>query len=58
MSIQVVNNNLRPEIPKKTPENFQRLIRKCWVIDYLNEIRIEILKKDPHLKKLSKILNK
>ena len=32
VSIEVVNNDLRPTIPKKTPENFAKLIRKSWVI--------------------------
>jgi len=32
VSIEVVQNDLRPNIPKKTPEMFQRLMRKCWVI--------------------------
>jgi mitogen-activated protein kinase kinase kinase 9 len=30
VSIEVVNNDLRPTIPKKTPENFAKLVRKCW----------------------------
>jgi hypothetical protein len=30
VSIEVVNNDLRPNIPKKTPETFARLMKKCW----------------------------
>ena len=30
VSIEVLNNDLRPQIPKKTPENYARLIKKCW----------------------------
>lgn len=30
MSIEVLNNDLRPNIPKKTPEAFARLMKKCW----------------------------
>ena len=31
VSVEVLNNDLRPTIPKKTPENFAKLMRKCWV---------------------------
>lgn len=30
VSIEVLNNDLRPPIPKKTPENFAKLMRRCW----------------------------
>jgi len=30
VSIEVVQNDLRPNIPKKTPEMFVRLMRRCW----------------------------
>lgn len=30
MSLEVLNNDLRPPIPKKTPECFAKLMRKCW----------------------------
>ncbi|MBS1889986.1 MAG: protein kinase [Actinobacteria bacterium] len=26
----MANNHLRPPIPKKTPEAFARLMKKCW----------------------------
>lgn len=30
MSIEVLNNDYRPSIPKKTPEPFAKLTRRCW----------------------------
>lgn len=30
MSIEVLNNDLRPPIPKKTPESYVKLMRRCW----------------------------
>ena len=30
MSLEVVNNDLRPTIPKNTPEMFAKLMKKCW----------------------------
>ncbi len=30
VSLEVLNNDLRPPIPKKTPEPFAKLMRKCW----------------------------
>ncbi len=30
VSVHVVQNGLRPEIPRKTPEPFARLMTKCW----------------------------
>lgn len=30
VSIEVLNNDLRPSIPKKTPEAFSRLMKRCW----------------------------
>lgn len=30
MSIEVVNNDLRPPIPKKTPDSWIKLMKKCW----------------------------
>lgn len=30
VSLEVVNNNLRPKIPKNTPEHFARLMIRCW----------------------------
>lgn len=30
VSIEVLNNDLRPPIPKKTPENYSKLMRRCW----------------------------
>lgn len=31
VSIDVVKYDLRPEIPKGTPEPFMKLIKRCWV---------------------------
>lgn len=31
VSIEVVENNLRPDIPAKTPDAYAKLMRKCWV---------------------------
>jgi len=31
VSIEVVNNDLRPSIPKKTPDGWAKLMKKCWV---------------------------
>ena len=28
--MEVLNNGLRPSIPKKTPENWVKLMRRCW----------------------------
>ena len=33
VSQEVVKNNLRPKIPKDTPEPMVRLIKKCWEAD-------------------------
>ena len=30
VSLDVVNNDLRPQIPKSTPEPFVKLMKKCW----------------------------
>ena len=30
MSLDVVNNDLRPHIPKNTPESFAKLMKRCW----------------------------
>lgn len=30
VSLDVVNNDLRPKIPDGTPEPFAKLMRKCW----------------------------
>ena len=30
VSMEVLNNDLRPKIPKNTPECFVRLMKKCW----------------------------
>lgn len=30
VSLDVVNNNLRPTIPKSTPESFARIMKVCW----------------------------
>ena len=30
VSIEVLNNDLRPPIPKKTPESYVKLMRRCW----------------------------
>lgn len=30
VSIEVVNNDLRPPIPKKTPDGWIKLMKKCW----------------------------
>ena len=30
VSIEVLNNDLRPPIPKKTPESFAKLMKRCW----------------------------
>ena len=30
VSQEVVNNDLRPNIPKSTPESFAKLMKKCW----------------------------
>ena len=30
VSWEVINNNIRPKIPQKTPEPFARLMKKCW----------------------------
>lgn len=30
VSLEVVNNDLRPNIPKSTPESFAKLMKKCW----------------------------
>jgi hypothetical protein len=30
VSMEVLNNDLRPAIPKKTPDAFVRLMKKCW----------------------------
>ena len=31
VSIDVIKYDLRPEIPKSTPEVFAKLIKRCWV---------------------------
>jgi mitogen-activated protein kinase kinase kinase 9 len=31
VSLEVVNNDLRPPIPKKTPEAWVKCMRRCWV---------------------------
>ena len=28
--MEVLNKDMRPPIPKKTPEGFSKLMRKCW----------------------------
>jgi len=28
--MEVLNKDLRPQIPKKTPESFAKLMRRCW----------------------------
>jgi len=28
--MEVLNNDLRPPVPKKTPDSFAKLMRKCW----------------------------
>lgn len=30
VSIEVLNNDMRPTIPKKTPDAFAKLMKKCW----------------------------
>ena len=30
VSIEVTSKNLRPKIPQNCPENFARLMKKCW----------------------------
>ena len=30
VSLDVLNNDFRPTIPKKTPEVFARLTKRCW----------------------------
>lgn len=30
VSMEVLNNDLRPPVPKKTPEVFAKLMRRCW----------------------------
>lgn len=30
VSMEVLNNDLRPSVPKKTPEAFARLMKRCW----------------------------
>lgn len=30
VSLDVVNNDLRPQIPKNTPEPFAKLMKRCW----------------------------
>lgn len=30
MSLDVLNNDFRPTLPKKTPEVFARLAKRCW----------------------------
>jgi mitogen-activated protein kinase kinase kinase 9 len=34
VSIEVLNNDMRPVIPKKTPECWIKLMKKCWDRDY------------------------
>lgn len=33
VSEAVLNYELRPQIPKKTPEPFSKLMKKCWQTD-------------------------
>jgi mitogen-activated protein kinase kinase kinase 9 len=28
--MEVLNNDMRPKIPKNTPDAFVRLMKKCW----------------------------
>ena len=35
VSIEVLNNDLRPPIPKKMPECYVKLMKKCWDRDPL-----------------------
>lgn len=30
MSIKVLNNDMRPSIPKKVPEVYVKLMQRCW----------------------------
>lgn len=30
VSMEVLNNDLRPKIPKNTPESYVKLMKKCW----------------------------
>ena len=30
VSMEVLNNDLRPKIPKNTPEAYVKLMKKCW----------------------------
>jgi len=30
VAIEVVNNQMRPEIPRTCPVDFKKLIQKCW----------------------------
>jgi len=30
VSLKVLNENLRPIPPKKTPENWTKLMKQCW----------------------------
>lgn len=30
VSVEVVKNDLRPKVPKKTPDPLSRLMKRCW----------------------------
>jgi mitogen-activated protein kinase kinase kinase 9 len=59
VALEVANNNLRPNIPKATPDKFAKLMKRCWVRWGLGLIyRILIQGLGHHLKRLLRIWKK
>jgi hypothetical protein len=52
VSEAVLNQELRPQIPKKTPEPFARLMKKCWDNDPLKRPTFREIARELELMKL------
>lgn len=50
--MEVLNNDMRPNIPKKTPEPFARLMKKCWDRDPIKRPSFKDIIKELELMKL------